>query len=358
MERMGEMHAQSDGSCRILGRRGFMKLTAGGLLGAAYGLRVRAAEVPAAAPPARSPVAICQSESRAGNVLEALKRIEPQIREILAAKKRIIIKPNLVSTEQQLSATHVECLEGILEFFAPLTQEEIVVAETSANGPTIDGYNNYGYPALEKNYRVRFLDIDDLPWEMVHLVNERHHAVPVRYSSYLRDPEAFIISTGPLKTHDRAVVTLGIKNLTVGGILKDKGAGWGSGRKGTSDKPLVHGGPENQGIHYNLFQLTQHLRPHLTVLDGFQGMEGNGPVGGTPVDHRIAVASTDWVAADSVGAQLMGFDARKVGYLVFCAQAGMGQIDLDRMEILGASVPEVARTYKPHDAIEQQYTWM
>ncbi|MCL4694224.1 MAG: DUF362 domain-containing protein, partial [Candidatus Hydrogenedentes bacterium] len=239
-------------------RRSFLATAAGGIAGALW---MAHAQTPDASAVTRSPVALCQSDSRAGNVLEALKRIEPQIRAGLATKKRIIIKPNLVNTENQLCATHAECLEGMLDFLRSVTDMEIAVAETSANGPTPDGYHNYGYPALEQKYRAQFLDIDDLPWEKVYLINERHHAVPVRYSSYLMDPDAYVISTAPFKTHDRAVVTLGIKNLTVGGILKDKGAGWGPGRKGTTDKPLVHGGPENQGIHYNLFQLTQRLRP-------------------------------------------------------------------------------------------------
>jgi uncharacterized protein (DUF362 family) len=338
-----------------INRRGFLAAAAGGFVAAAWSARAQTVDTPTVP---RSPVAICQSDSRAGNVLEALKRIEPQIRAGLETKKRIIIKPNLVNTEMQLCATHAECLEGILEFFAPLTDKEITVAETSANAATVEGYDHYGYPALEQKYGARFLDLDDMPWEKVHLVNERHHAVPVRYSTYLQDSDAFVISTAPFKTHDRAVVTLGIKNLTVGGILKDKGFRWGAGSIGTSDKHIVHGGPENQGIHYNMFLLTQRLRPHLTVLDGFQGMEGNGPVGGTPVDHRVAVASTDWVAADCVAAQLMGFDPHKIGYMVFCAQAGMGEMENDRLEILGPAITELARTYRPHDAIEKQYGWM
>lgn len=337
-----------------IGRRGFLAL-AGGALGAAW---VAPGRARAQTPAPRSPVAVHRGESRAGNVLEVLKRIEPQVREALARKKRILIKPNLVSTENQLSATHVECLEGILEFLAPLTPEEIVIAETSANGPTVDGFHNYGYPALEKKYRVRFVDIDDEPWEKVYLVNERWHPVPVRYSKLLLDPDTFVVSTAPFKTHDRAVVTLGIKNLTVGGILKDRGFRWGAGSVGTTDKHLVHGGPENQGINYNLFALAQRVRPDLTVLDGFQGMEGNGPVGGTPVDHRVAVASTDWLAADRVGAELMGFDWHKIGYLVFCAQAGMGRTEPENLEILGPALAEVARSYKPHDEVEKQYGWM
>lgn len=347
------MHAATVSRNGGISRRNFIGLAAGGIAAAAWALRAR----PVSAAPA-SQVALCQSDSRAGNILEVLKHIEPQIRAGLATKKRIIIKPNLVKTDNQLCATHAECLEGIFEFLRPVTDMEITVAETSANAATVEGYDNYGFPAVTQKYGVQLRDLDDLAFERVFLVNERYHAAPVRYSTFLQDPEAFVISTAPFKTHDRAVVTLGIKNLTVGGILKDKGYRWGAGSKGTSDKHLVHGGPENQGIHYNLFSLTQRLRPHLTLLDGFQGMEHNGPISGTPVDHHVAVASTDWVAADSVGAQLMGFDPHKIGYMVFCAQAGMGAIDADQMEILGPPISELARSYQPHDAIEKQYGWM
>ena len=69
----------------------------------------------------------------------------------------------------------------------------------------------------------------------------------------------------------------------------------------------------------------------LAVIDGFEGMEGNGPVGGTPIDHRVCVASPDWLAADRVAVELMGIDYAKVGYLNFCANAGLGQgLDLAR----------------------------
>ncbi|GMW00378.1 MAG: hypothetical protein AMXMBFR84_15150 [Candidatus Hydrogenedentota bacterium] len=339
----------------VVNRRHFMSLAARGVFGIATANFVGLAQTLAPAP---SQVAVTQGDGRAQNIFDALKRIEPSIKAALATKKRVVIKPNLVSTENQLSATHAECLEGLLEFLTPLTSEEIVVAETSANAATVEGYDHYGYPALANRYRVRFLDLDDLPFERAHVVNERHHAVPIRFSTFLTDPDTFVISTANFKTHDRAVVTLGIKNLTVGGILKDKGFRWGAGSQGSSDKHLVHGGPENQGIHYNLFTLSQKLRPHLTVLDGFQGMEHNGPVGGEPVDHRVAVASTDFLAADCTAARLMGFDPAKIGYLVFCAQANMGAFESSQMEILGPQLEEVIHPYRPHDSIEQQYRWM
>jgi uncharacterized protein (DUF362 family) len=65
-----------------------------------------------------------------------------------------------------------------------------------------------------------------------------------------------------------------------------------------------------------MFVLAQHLHPHLAVIDGYEGMEGNGPVSGTPVSHRVAVVGLDWLAADRVAVELMGIDYTKVGSVV------------------------------------------
>ena len=60
--------------------------------------------------------------------------------------------------------------------------------------------------------------------------------------------------------------------------------------------------------------MSRQLHPHLAVIDGFEGMEGNGPNDGTPVDHRVCIAGLDWLAADRVGIELMGIDFANVGY--------------------------------------------
>jgi uncharacterized protein (DUF362 family) len=57
-------------------------------------------------------------------------------------------------------------------------------------------------------------------------------------------------------------------------------------------------------------------------------MEGNGPIDGTPVDHRVCVASTDWFAADRVAVELMGLDFEKVGYLNFVANTRHRETEL------------------------------
>jgi uncharacterized protein (DUF362 family) len=87
-------------------------------------------------------------------------------------------------------------------------------------------------------------------------------------------------------------------------------------------------------------------------------MEGNGPNNGTPVDHRVCVASTDWLAADRVGIELMGIDFAKVGYLNYCARADLGTADLSRIEIVGEPIVKHIKQYQLSKNLENQLIWM
>jgi uncharacterized protein (DUF362 family) len=158
-----------------------------------------------------------------------------------------------------------------------------------------------------------------------------------------------------MKTHDRVIVTLSLKNVVVGAPIKDEGFTFDKrSREGAiSDKAVVHGGGF-RGINYNLYNLAPRLHPHLSVIDGFEGMEGNGPNDGTPVDHRVCVAGTDWLAADRVAVELMGVDFSKIAYLNYCAQTQQGVADLKRIEIVGESINSHIRKYKLSDNIDKQ----
>jgi hypothetical protein len=54
----------------------------------------------------------------------------------------------------------------------------------------------------------------------------------------------------------------------------------------------------------------------------------------------------------------MGIDPSWIGYLQFCGQVGLGESDLSRIDIRGAKLADVARTYRMHDGIERALKWM
>lgn len=340
-------------------RRDFLKATACGVLGGIVALNMPRSTAASVSSGARSRAALVKGDSRAGNIFKSLKMIEADIKKGLAKKKRVVIKPNMVGTNVQLCATHADCLEGILEFLKPMVRDEVIIAESPGGSPAAEGYENYGYYRLKRKYKVRFLDLDQEPFTIGYVIGPRFHAQPVRFSRLLLDPDTYIISSAVMKTHDRVAVTLSLKNIVVGAAIKDRGFRWGAGGRGKkNDKPVIHGGPSNEGINYNIFKLAEKLHPDLAVIDGFQGMERNGPMGGTPVEHKVAIASTDWLAADRIAVELMGFDFAKVGYLWFSAQAGLGQGNLDKIEVLGEKVTGHIRKYRPHDNIKRQYRWI
>jgi uncharacterized protein (DUF362 family) len=92
-------------------------------------------------------------------------------------------------------------------------------------------------------------------------------------------------------------------------------------------------------------------------------MEGNGPMNGTPVYHGVALASTDFIAADSVGCTLMGVNFSDVGYLTYCSNAGIGQGDISKIKIIGPNPSILVKKYRMHDNFwgdknnESQLSW-
>jgi len=269
----------------------------------------------------------------------------------------VLIKPNFVHTAIPLCATQAPVAEGIIEFLKPIFKGEIIVGESSANAPATEGFKNYGYLELAKKYPVKLVDFDVEPFTYIYCIDDKFRPVAVRATKRVFDPDTYIISAARMKTHDRVVATLSLKNLLVGSVIKDTTAGWGQGKFGKNDKPIIHGGDTIRGINFNLFKMAETLRPHLAVIDGFQGMEGNGPTGGTAVDHRIAITSTDFLAADRIAVEVMGIDFAKVGYLNFCWRGGLGQAELAKIEIQGEKPENVKRTYRLHDRIQMEYDW-
>ncbi|MFQ5812142.1 MAG: hypothetical protein ACE5I2_02960, partial [Anaerolineae bacterium] len=61
-----------------------------------------------------SKVALIKGDDRYENIAQVLTLIEDGVD--LSDKKRILIKPNFVSTRRQLAATHVEAVRAVLDW--------------------------------------------------------------------------------------------------------------------------------------------------------------------------------------------------------------------------------------------------
>ena len=299
------------------------------------------------APPAK--VALIKGNDRRDIVYQALKNIEDQILASIG-DKRILIKPNFVITGRQLAATHVDAVRGLLDFLKPHNKKQITIGEsTISREGTFDGYKNYGYLPLEKEYNVKLIDLNRQPWQYRYVFGRGHRPTPIRIISQFLDPDLYIISAAKMKTHDRVVTTLSLKNVLLGAPLNDY-------KK--NDKGLTHAAynfSREALLHYNMFHLAQEIYPDLGIIDGFVAMEGNGPTGGTPVDARIALASMDPLAMDILATKIMGFDPTQIMYMMAMAEAGMGQGDLSKVEVLGTPLKQCQYHFKPNRKMVEPY---
>lgn len=315
-------------------------------------------------------VSISSGNDRADIAFRALAPFADEIKNAIG-NRRIVLKVNNVLIYVPLACTHVETLEGILEFLKSINKlNNVIIAESSASDSTLSGFENYGYYKLLSKYPVKLVDLDSEPFEIMYVVDEkdfRPHLLKV--SAVITDPGSYIVSVARMKTHIAVGASLSLKNIVFGSPIKDKGFTLYSedvrfstlakeSKPGTvSYKRPLHG----NGFHatnYNMAMLARRLHPTLSLIDGYEGMEGNGPTLGTPIDHRICIASQDWLAADRVGTELMGIDFSKIGYLNHCANMGLGEADLNKIELVGENIMDHKKSYKLPDNFESQLIWM
>ncbi|HEX9883569.1 MAG TPA: DUF362 domain-containing protein [Desulfobaccales bacterium] len=121
------------------------------------------------------------------------------------------------------------------------------------------------------------------------------------------------------KNHSESRLTMCLKNM-MGAI-----GGW---------RGRIH-----VGLHQNIADMNLILRPDLHVLDATRIMLRNGPSGGRLEDvevRNLVFAGTDPVALDAYGTTLFGLMPADIGHIVKAHQAGRGEMDLSKIQVLSA----------------------
>lgn len=277
-------------------------------------------------------VALVKGDDRKANIRQTLELVADDID---LKGRRPVIKVNFVSTYNPLCATHPDAVRAVVEFLKDRGEKDIVVAEGATIGTSSRGFREYGYQRLAKEYNVELIDLNEPDsFKVVYVIHPDMKPHPVKLAQTMVDPDNYVISVARIKTHLQVGVTLTAKNVIMGSIV-------------IMDKVRMHPSEAgNRVLDYNLFNVMQHLHIDLGVLDGFEGMEGNGPVNGEPVDHRVALAGTDYVAVDRVGTEVMGVDFDNVRYLNYLWDWGFGEGDLSKIEVIGETIASCRKQYK------------
>ena len=215
---------------------------------------------------------------------------------------------------------------------------KIWIADGSAGGDTIDKFEFLGYIPVAERANATLVDLNH--GEMVNV------SVPdgLIFKSFLFNRivvEAdVLISVACMKTHEQAVVTLGMKNLI--GIVPGSIYGF--------PKQALHEAARDMGDKYMAGVITDICAARkidLVIIDGRIGMEGQGPGRGTPVKLDLIIVGTDPVATDAVASAIMGFDWEKVPSVRLGHDRGLGIGDLRRIEIKGERLEDIFHPFKP-----------
>lgn len=291
----------------------------------------------------KAKVSLVRSRNSSQGTLTALKLLEGQLKPLIVKAQNPVIKVNFVTVYRHLAATPVEAVKAVIEFLRQFLSVKILVAEEASVGATQEGWENYGYYQLEKDYsNVELFDLGKDETFPLEILNSHGEPFKVPFSATLRNSDFLISLTRP-KTHDAVVVTLTGKNVAVGGIVG-----------GITERQKIH---QEKMIHQNLLLALEKVAPHLAILDGTQGMEGQGPSHGEAVKTNWAAASLDWLALDTLGAYLMGFDLKDIGYLYLAGKKGLGKVYPEEVKVIGEDPKLLQKKFKPHPAYSSQIQW-
>jgi uncharacterized protein (DUF362 family)/NAD-dependent dihydropyrimidine dehydrogenase PreA subunit len=238
--------------------------------------------------------------------------------EIRGAK--VLIKPNALrlSETREAIVTHPSVLRAVIDKVESLGPASLVVGDNpgvTSYGANEECFIKTGLMEAAGRY-YRNIGMDSLK------IDFNPDFMPTVSVSRVIMESDIIISLPKFKTHGLTVVTGAIKNSY--GFLPG------------AQKAMLHkaaGTPER--FHEMLVDIFRLRVPDLFLVDAVVGMEGNGPASPDLRDIGLILASNNGVALDAVIATMMGCDPARLRFLQKAREFGLGEFDLDLIEVIG-----------------------
>lgn len=276
-----------------------------------------------------APVVVVKAESYshdlAGRMLEGIRECGLDVR-----GKSVLLKPNFVEFDPNTCInTDVAVVATALEVFRSLGAADVKIGE----GP---GHRRDTYAMAElTRYRTEIPKFDSVFVDLNRDNVSRVQNFADRPDFYFADTVLgadLIVSLAKMKTHHWAGATLSMKNYF--GLVPGSIYGW----------------PKNElhfiGIPKAIVELTRLFgQKSFAIVDGIVGMEGNGPIQGTPKKVGVMVMGSNLPAVDATCCRIMGIDPMKVEYLQMAADK-YGVIDESRIDQRGENIRPLRTDFK------------
>jgi len=261
----------------------------------------------------------------------------------LVRGKLVAVKPNetYATADDTTGVTQPDTLRAVLQQIKRFGPRKIVVTGGAGAAKTDDVFRVAGLMEVVEEERVEFFDHNQPPFEEVQLQYAPERDVAGPQKSVMVNPRVLeyetLVVVSQLKMHETATVTLALKNIAMSYPAAEY---YGSPR---SKKKHDHHFFDD--MHSFIAAMAKRFPIQLAVTVGHPAMIATGPLGGHVVETGICIASADALAADVVGARLLGFDVQGVHHLWEAARLGVGESDTSRMEFPAMSLQEAVEAF-------------
>jgi uncharacterized protein (DUF362 family) len=290
-------------------RRRFLAGAAGGVLLGSKATRAQAGD-------SKPRVFVGKMADYSGDLADALARglVEIDFTADRVKNKTVLLKPNLVEPTKKAPHinTHPLMVQAAADVFRRWGAKEVLVAEGQGHcRDTVYVLEESGLAPMLADAGLEFIDLNH---DEVYQASNQLGLTGLRQlhlPKTLKRPDV-IVSMPKMKLHHWTGVTLSMKNLF--GVMPSICYGW--------PKNVLH----HVGIEQSILDINATVRPHLAIVDGIVGMEGDGPIMGTPKNSGVFLVGDNLPAVDATATRVMGLDPKNILYLAAPFTAELGPI--------------------------------
>lgn len=264
-------------------------------------------------------------EKKIFECLDSMENIKPKVR----TGSKVLVKANLLKKNSPDDAvtTHPTVVESIVRYFQQLGCK--VIVGDSPGGP----FNEKSLMAVYKStgmFDVQKRTGCELNFDTSFVEVKNDEAKMLKNMKIVKafDEVDFVVSAAKLKTHAMMTYTGAIKNLygTIPGVTKAE----------------YHFKMNNiENFANAIVDICEYVKPDLSIIDGIEGMEGDGPSSGDKRFVGLIFASENPYALDTVASKIIGIDPLSIPILRVVKERNIFSVDINDIEFVGLKPQDI-----------------